>query len=482
MKQTVSPPDRDPVHPIGARPAAALTERRKFAVLVIAAATSSLIMLDTNVVAVSLPSIARDLQAGFTGVQWVISAYLITFAALLLPSGSFADLHGRRKIVMAGLVVFLVSSAACGLARGVIALDVARAVQGVGGAMLLTSALAIITSTFKGPERAKAFAFWGTCLGIAITLGPIAGGVITGLFGWRWAFLINVPLCIVFLITVRAYVPESRDPDALRMDVAGVVTLSLGLFGLISALIDGNDVGWTSPSIVARLGAAVVFLAAFVAVERMQTRPMLDLTLFRRPMLLGAASAVFGYGASAQVMIFFLPIYVQGAFGFAPLAAGFAMLPFAVPLFVAPRVAEVALRGRPFRTALMVGLGITLTGNLLLGLLAQRQSYVLAAVAMIVAGTGTGMLNPETAKAMQAQIASDRAGMASGIGATIRFTSLLLGVAILGAIMAHFHPRFTAGGSASAAPGFAAVAFTAAALGLLALGGVAVLMRPRATV
>jgi EmrB/QacA subfamily drug resistance transporter len=450
-------------------------------VLLCAAATSSLIMLDTNIVAVSLPSIARDLQAGFTGVQWVISAYLITFAALLLPSGSFADLHGRRRIVLVGLGLFLVSSAACGLARSIVALDVARAVQGIGGSMLLTAALAIITSTFAGAERAKAFAFWGTCLGIAITLGPIAGGIITGLFGWRWAFLINVPLCIVLFVAVRAFVPESRDPDARRIDAAGVVTLSLGLFALISALIDGNDAGWLSPSILARLGTAVVFLGAFVVVENLQERPMLDLTLFRRPTLLGAAAAVFGYGASAQVMIFFLPIFLQGAFGFTPLTAGFAMLPFAAPLFIAPRIAEAALRGWTFRSALVLGLGITAAGNLLLGLLAQTNDYALIGGAMIVAGAGTGMLNPETAKAMQAQIASDRAGMASGIGATIRFTSLLLGVAVLGAVMAHFHPAFNAGGNAAAAPGFAAVAIVAAAIALLALTGTAVLMQPRAT-
>jgi EmrB/QacA subfamily drug resistance transporter len=454
----------------------ALTARRKFIVLLCAAATSSLIMLDTNIVAVSLPRIARDLQTGFDGIQWVISAYLVTFAALLLPSGSLADLHGRRRIVMVGLVVFLVSSAACGLATSAVALEVARAVQGVGGSLLLTSALAIIAATFIGAERAKAYAFWGTCLGIAITLGPIAGGVITGLFGWRWAFLVNVPLCIGFLLAVRAFVPESRDPQARHFDFAGVITLSAGLFALIWALIDGNEIGWASRAIEARLAAALLFIAAFVVVETMQKRPMLDLSLFRRRMFLGAAFGTFGYGASAQVMIFFLPIYLQGAFGFSPMTAGFAMLPFAVPLFLAPRIAASVLHGWSHRGTLLLGLGITAGADVLLAALAYSGRYAVVFVAMLLAGVGTGMLNPETAKAMQAQIPADRAGMASGIGATIRFISLLLGVAVLGAVMARFRPVFTAGTDAGAARAFAAAAFVAAGLALVALSGTAIFM------
>jgi EmrB/QacA subfamily drug resistance transporter len=458
----------------------ALTARQKSIVLLCASATSSLIMLDTNIVAVSLPSIAHDLHAGFGGVQWVISAYLITFAALLLPSGSLADLHGRRRVLMAGILVFLISSAVCGLATSALALELARAVQGIGGSLLLTSALAIITSTFPAAERAKAFAFWGTSLGIAITVGPIVGGVITGVFGWRWAFLINVPICVALLAAARACVPESRDPQARRLDVLGIVTLSGGLFALISALIDGNSVGWGAQSIVIRAVATAAFLTAFIAVERMQERPMLDLGLFRRRGFVGAAFGTFGYGASAQVMIFFLPIFLQGAFGLGPLIAGFAMLPFAVPLFVAPRAAAALLHGWSHRSALLLGLAITGCGNVLLGTLAHLGSYTAIAVAMLVAGVGTGMLNPETVKAMQEQIGSDRAGMASGIGATLRFISLLLGVAVLGAVMAHFAPSFAPGRELHAAQGFAAVACVAAAISLVAFAGTAIFMKPRA--
>ena len=458
-----------------------LTARQKSLVLLCAAATSSLIMLDTNIVAVSLPSIARDLHAGFDSVQWVISAYLITFAALLLPSGSFADLHGRRRILIIGLFAFLISSAASGLATSALALEAARAVQGIGGSLLLTSSLAIITSTFTGAERVRAFAIWGTSVGIAITLGPVAGGLITGGFGWRWAFLINVPLCIAFLIAVRTFVPESRDPQARHLDVSGVITLSVGLFAFIAALIDGNAIGWGSPTILLRIGIAFVFIAGFIVVEKLQQRPMLDLSLFRKQMFVGAAFGSFGYGASAQVMVFFLPIYLQGAFGFAPIAAGFAMLPFAVPLFMAPRIAASVLHGWSHRSALMLALGITAGGNLLLAMFAHFGSYVAVAIGMLVAGVGTGMLNPESAKAIQDQIPPDRAGMASGIAATTRFISLLLGVAVLGAVMAHFEPALTAHRDLRAAQGFAAVALVATGIAVLAFSGTAWGMAHRAT-
>jgi EmrB/QacA subfamily drug resistance transporter len=453
-----------------------MTERRKFMILLCAAATCSLIMLDTNIVAVALPSIARDLNAGFGGIQWVISAYLLTFASLLLPAGSLADLHGRRRIVMIGIVLFLISSAACGLATSVLALEISRAVQGIGGSMLLTAALAIIATTFTGTERIKAYAFWGTAIGIAMAVGPIVGGIITGLFGWRWAFLINVPLCILFVVAVRAYVPESSDPQAHRLDFGGVITLSVGLFALISALIDGNQAGWMSASILIRVAGAIVFLAAFFLVELRRVRPMLDLRLFQQRMFLGAACGGIGYGASAQVMIFFLPIYLQGAFGYAPMEAGFAMLPFAIPLFIAPRLAATFWPHCSHRNALMLGLGLTASGNILLGAFAGFGNYMLIAGAMLVAGFGTGMLNPETAKAMQAQVPPDRAGMSSGIGGSIRFVSLLLGVAILGAVMARFKPAFSTGHELGITQGFIAVSFVASAIALFAFAGTAILM------
>jgi EmrB/QacA subfamily drug resistance transporter len=444
-----------------------MSPQRKNLVLATASATSSLIMLDSNIVAVALPTIARELGSGFTGIQWVISAYLLTFAALLLPSGSLADLIGRRRTLEIGLALFLVASAACGFARSLTALEIARAVQGVGGAMLLTSSLAVIASTFVGAERVRAYAVWGTALGIAITLGPILGGVITGLFGWRWTFLINVPVCIGYLAAVRAFVPETRDPDARRLDLPGMAAFAAALFALIGGLIDGNDLGWASSVVIARFAVAVLAFAAFLVIELRTVRPMLDLGLFRSRTLIGAAFGTVGYGTSAQVMIFFLPLYLQGQFGLAPLAAGFAMAPYAVPLFLAPRIVARLVTGWTHRDILVLGLALAAAGNALLAMTTARGNALAVALAMVVAGFATGMLNPETARAFQAQIPPSRAGMASGIGGTTRFTSLLIGVAVLGAV----YPRF----------GFAATALVATALALLNAGAVAALMREHQT-
>jgi EmrB/QacA subfamily drug resistance transporter len=439
--------------------------RRKTLVLASVSATSSLIMLDSNIVAVALPTIARDFHGAFTGIQWVISAYLLTFAALLLPAGSLADLHGRRRTIEIGLVLFLVASAVCGAAQSLLALEIARAVQGIGGALLLTSSLAVIASTFTGAERVHAYAVWGTALGIAITLGPIAGGVITGLFGWRWTFLINVPLCLGYLVAIRLAVPESRDPDARRLDLPGMIAFALTLFALIGALIDGNGVGWTSATIVTRFVVAVVAFGAFLAIEVRTARPMLDLTLFRSRTLVGAAFGTVGYGTSAQVMIFFLPLFLQGQFGLTPLVAGFAMAPYAVPLFLAPRIVARLVRGWMHRDVLIAGLALAAAGNALLAILTPHANALAIGLAMAVAGFATGMLNPETARAFQSQIPPARAGMASGIGGTMRFTSLLIGVAILGAIYARF--------------GFAATAGAATLLALVNACAVGLLMRER---
>jgi EmrB/QacA subfamily drug resistance transporter len=279
-------------------------------------------MLDSNIVAVSLPSIARSLGATFTDIEWVVSAYVLPFAALLLAAGAYADRHGRKRATLLGLGVFTVASALCGLATSAFMLNLARALQGIGASLLLTASLAVINHAFAGPERAKAYAFWGACLGIAITGGPIGGGVITDLFGWRWAFLVNVPSGVALFVTAAIVIAESRDHDAKRLDLVGILTFSAGLFLLIWALIDGNSLGWGTAAIFWRLAGAAALLTAFVFVELRQQRPMVDFALFKQPTFLGAACAMLGYAGGAQVLIFFLPLFLQNAYGFAPARGG----------------------------------------------------------------------------------------------------------------------------------------------------------------
>ncbi|EIK94827.1 EmrB/QacA subfamily drug resistance transporter [Pseudomonas sp. M47T1] len=403
-------------------------------ILIVIGIVSSLVMLDTNLVAVALPTIASSLNADFADLQWVITAYVLPFAALLLAAGSFGDRVGRRRAALIGLVLFGLASLACGLSVSPLMLDISRAVQGVGASLLLTATLAIINHTFVGPERAKAYAFWGASLGVAITCGPILGGVISSLFGWQWAFLINVPLCSVLIVATLKVVPESRDPGADSLDYGGILTFSSGLFLLTWAVIDGNASGWLAPAVMWRAVGGLLLLAAFVMVEKRQSNPMLDFKIFGSRYFCGTVASMMGYAVAAQVMIFYLPLYLQNAFGFAPMTAGFAMLPFALPMFLVPRLsANITLSSRAL---LSLGLGVTAAGDMMMALLCNAgASYPLCAVAMVITGTGAGILNGETAKAVQGALPANRSGVASGIAATIRFTTLLFGIAALGAIL-----------------------------------------------
>ncbi|MFK3973575.1 MFS transporter [Pseudomonas sp. NPDC087358] len=406
-------------------------------ILIVIAMVSCLVMLDNNVVAVALPTIAASLKADFSDLQWVITAYVLPFAALLIAAGSFGDKVGRRLSAVIGMVIFGAASLSCALAVSPLMLNISRAVQGVGASLLLTASMAIINHTFQGAERAKAYAFWGACMGAAITCGPIIGGVISSVFGWTWAFLINVPICTALVIATLKIIPESLDPDAKRLDYLGILTLSTGLFLLIWAVIDGNSFGWVATEILWRVFGGLGLLVIFGFVEVLQANPMVNFEIFRAPNFGGAAFAMVGYAAGAQVMIFYLPLYLQNAFGFAPVIAGIAMLPFALPMFLVPRLsAKVSVSPR---TLLSAGLCITAAGNIIMALLANADaSYYVFAFGMIVAGTGAGILNGETAKAVQGAVPPNQSGVGSGIASTIRFTSLLFSVAALGAVLVSF--------------------------------------------
>jgi EmrB/QacA subfamily drug resistance transporter len=413
-----------------------VSERRCFLILLTTSFVSALIMLDSNVVAVSLPAIGESLGATFAGTQWVISSYVLTYTALLLAAGSYADLCGRKKSMLLGLLIFAIASGACGLAGSTLLLNLARAVQGVGGALLLTASLAIISQTFTGVARARAFAFWGAALGVALTAGPIVGGAITNYFGWRWIFLINVPASAALILSTTYLVPESYDRGAKRLDFGGIATFSLGLVLLVWALIGGNEDGWTSVSILARLVGSLLLLLAFWYVEIRQERPMVDFDLFRHPTFVGSVAAMIGYGASAQVMVFYLPLFLQNAYGFAPAKAGLGMLPFALPMMLAPRLTRELSKRYSGRAILACGLAITCAGNLLFWTVARADlNYPIFIVSMLVAGIGAGLLNGETVRVLQGAVPADRAGMASGLASTTRFIGILVAVAGLGAVL-----------------------------------------------
>ena len=335
-----------------------------------------------------------------------------------------------------GLALFAVSSGLCGTATSSLMLNTARALQGCGGALLLTAALAIISNTFTGDERTRAFAIWGACLGIALTSGPIIGGYITNALGWRWIFFVNVPACVVLMFATFSVIPESHDPSAKRLDFKGIFSFSPALLLLVWALIDGNTAGWFSPSIIGRFAGALVLFVLFWIVETRQERPMIDFGLFENRTFLGSVFAMVGYGAAAQVMVFFLPLFLQSAYGFDAKRAGLAMLPFALPMVLVPRVTARFAGRTSGRVTLTTGLLITGIGNVLFWAIAHANlGYLFFVIGMLVAGSGAGILNGETVKVLSTSVPPERSGMASGLASTTRFIGILMGVAILGAIL-----------------------------------------------
>lgn len=407
------------------------------AILIVASAGCALTVLDTNVVGVVLPTIARDLHASFADIEWVISGYVLCFASLLLPAGAIADRYGRKRVFLLGLSLFGLSSVACGLAPNAPLLYLARGAQGIGAAFQLAPALAIIGHAFTEPKlRAKAWAVWGTVMGLTMVLSPLIGGLINRYVGWPWAFHINAPICFLLGLAVLPIVPESRDPVPRTLDLPGMLLFASAMFCLTWALIGGPADGWASHAVLLRLAAGIALAATFIVVERHRAHPMLDLSLFRGTAFVGSVLAMFAYAAAAQVMASLLPLFLQNARGDDALGAGVGMLPFALAMLVFPHVGRRLGHKLAAHEVLTLGLVVTAIGNAILVYAAAGGDTAWLITGMAVLGSGGGLLNGETQKAIMGTVPPDRAGMASGISTTARFAGILLGFATLGAALA----------------------------------------------
>jgi EmrB/QacA subfamily drug resistance transporter len=393
-----------------------------------------MLLLDITIVNVALPDIARDLQTSFSDLQWVIDAYALSLAALLLTAGSLADLFGRRLLFVLGLGVFTAASLLCALAASPLLLELARALQGVGAAAMFATALALLAATFHGRERGTAFGAWGATTGAAVAVGPLVGGLLTESVGWESIFLINVPIGIGAIAVALTRVPESRDPGAARVDWPGLVTFSAGLFLLVFALVRGNPEGWGSPLIVSFLIGAAVLLCAFIVVERRSARPMFDLTLLRKPAFAGASIAAFAMSASLFSMFLYLTLYIQNALGYSPLEAGLRFLPTTLLSFaVAPVAGKLSAR-LPVRGLIGVGLVLVGAGLLLMAHLGADSGWTALLAGFLVAGVGVGLVNPPLASTAVGVVPPERAGMGSGINSTFRQVGIATGIAGLGAL------------------------------------------------
>ena len=286
---------------------------RKWWTLVAVCTATFMLLLDITIVNVALPAIQRALKASFSDLQWVVDAYALGLATCVLTAGALADLYGRKRLFLLGIALFTVASAACGLAWDPLFLIIARGVQGIGGAMMFATALALLSQEFHGRERGTAFGLWGAVIGAAVAIGPLAGGMLTSWLSWRWIFLVNIPIGVAAIVFGARQLRESSDPELSRLDPLGLVTFTSGLFCLILALIEGNDHGWSSTFIVTLLVAAAVLLTLFVASQARDRTTMIDLALFTRPAFVGAQVTAFAISSSMFAMFLYLTLYLQRA-------------------------------------------------------------------------------------------------------------------------------------------------------------------------
>jgi EmrB/QacA subfamily drug resistance transporter len=405
--------------------------------LVAVCATTFMLLVDITIVNVALPSVQSELDASLTGLQWVVDAYAVSLAALILTAGALADRFGRKLVFQLGIALFTLASLLCGVAWNIAALDAARALQGIGGAALFATALAIIGAEFQGAARGTAIAVWGATVGFAVAAGPLLGGVITDFLSWRWIFFVNIPVGVFAFMLAARVVRESRDAHARRADLAGLVTFSAALVLIVFGLLRGNDAGWGSAQILAALVAGAALLVAFVVVEVRQERPMLDVSLFRQPAFVGVQAATFCLGAGMFALFPFLSIYLQDVDGYSPLGAGLRFLPITAFVFFVPLVTRKWAARAQLRVLLGGSLAIIAIGLALMELVSAGDGWTVLLPGFVVTGIGIGLANPTIAGAALRVVDPSRTGMASGISNTCRVGGLAVGVAALGVLLQH---------------------------------------------
>lgn len=447
---------RDIVIPDGPR-----GRRQRLVVLLICSSSLFLAYLDSTILNVALPTIQRDLRASLSTLQWVADAYLLVLASILLLSGSAADRVGRKKLFLLGLSGFSLGSLLCSLAPNVGSLIALRMLQALGGSMLTPVSLSIVRTVFTDSrERAQAMGIWSGIFGIAVACGPVVGGILVSGVGWRSVFWVNVPLGVCMLLAARRYVPESRAPRPRRVDVPGQVLIIVFLGALTYAVIEGPSAGWASAEILALFAVALVALLAFVAVERRQAEPLLDLRFFRSPPFTGASVIAVLAFVVLSGFLFVVTLYLQQVRGDSPLRAGLSLLPATAVMAIAAPVAGHLTGWRGPRIPLMAsGLFIVAGAAVLLPLEADT-SYLTLAVAFGLLGAGLGLVNPPVTNSGVSGMPPAQAGVASAVISSTRQFGNVLGVAVMGAMLAAGAAAAAPGGGA--APGAAGTAGTSA--------------------
>lgn len=425
-----------------------MTSRRRWWTLVGVALATFMTFLDNNVVNVALPSIQRELHLSISGLEWIVSSYILVFSGLMLVGGRLADVFGRRRLFVAGLTVFTGASLLAGLAGSEEVLVFARVLQGIGAAASMPSTLAIISSTFPDPkERSRAVGVWSAVSALALALGPFTGGFVSERWDWGWIFLINVPVGVVTIAITLVAMRESRETVRRRLDIPGLVASALALFSATYALIEGHDQGWTSAMILGSFALAAVSATVFVLIERRTKDPMVDPSMFSIRTFSGGTGAMILWGFGVMGVYFFTAMYLQNVLGFSPTEAGAAFVPMALMMAaVAPIAGPVARR---IGTHVTVALGLTLNviGLVMLSFVGEHGHFMDLMPAFVAFGVGSGFTMMPLNDAIIGVLPPARAGAASAVMNAAREVSGLLGVTIVGAILTSRQASMLRGGA-----------------------------------
>ena len=446
------------------------TPRRRFLILAICCSSLFVVSLDNTIVNVALPAVARDLGSSLSSLQWVIDAYLLVLASLLMLAGSTGDRIGRRRVFQVGLGLFGLGSLLCSLAPTTGTLIAFRMVQAVGGSMMNPGAMGIITNTFPGRrDRARAIGVWGSVAGISMALGPLLGGLLVDAVGWRSIFWVNVPVTLAAIVLTARFVPESRSDRPRRIDPVGQVLVIALLGGVTFGIIETPVRGAGSPEVLGAFALALVALLVLVPVELRRREPLLDPRFFRSVSFSAATVIAVAVFAALAGFLFLNALYLQGVRGYSALHAGLLTLPMAAGVALLPPLSGRIVGTRGPRIPLVVGgIGIA-TGGVLLTSLADATPIALLLVAYAVFGIGSGMVNAPITNATVSGMPPSQAGVAAAVASTSRQVGSALGVAVLGAIV-------TAGTTGAGAVGLAAASHTAwwvvtgCGLGVVVLG------------
>jgi EmrB/QacA subfamily drug resistance transporter len=393
-----------------------------------------MLLLDVTIVIVAQPSIQAGLHASFGDVQWTLDAYALTLAALLLTSGALADRYGRKVVFAAGLIVFTLGSLLCGVAAGPLMLIICRSGQGIGGAMMFATGLALLGNSFRGRDRGTAFGVWGAVSGIATALGPSLGGVITTNWDWRGIFLVNIPVGAFALAVTVWRVEESRSPHPAPPDWAGFAFLTGGLVGLVYGLIRAGETAWSDAGVIACLCAGTVLLAAFIVVEGRVAHPMFRLSLLRVPTFAGGSIAAFAMNGSLFAMMLYLTIYLQDVLGYSAQDAGVRISVISASMLVTATLAGRLSERIPIRWLIGPGLLLVGVGLIVMAGLSGISAWTHLVPGFIIAGLGSGLVNPPLAATAIGVVPPHQSGMAAGTSTTFRQIGLATGIAAYGTI------------------------------------------------